>query len=87
MNKSQRYILTIWDLFNVRDGAICGADSEVAILGDGLEIDRMKFTGKYQGEDGYRRAYTGLPGLTAELVSGPGRIHFAAEDLKVISEA
>ncbi|WDH25052.1 hypothetical protein [Pseudomonas chlororaphis] len=87
MQRSQRYILTYWDLFTIREGAPCGAESEVAILDGGVEIDRMKFAGKYQGEEGYRRAYTGRPGLTAELALGPGRIQFAAEDLDVTLEA
>lgn len=87
MRAPQRYTLTIHDLFTVTEGSICGAEAVVAILDDGVEIDRMKFSGKCQSKDGYSRAYTGLPGLTAELVSGPGRIHFAAEDLEVISEA
>lgn len=87
MQHSKRYILTFWDLFTIREGALCGAEAEVAILDCGVEIDRMKFTGKYQGEDGYRRAYVGKPGLTAELAFGPGRIQFAAEDLGVTLEA
>ncbi|KAA5842240.1 hypothetical protein F2A37_16360 [Pseudomonas chlororaphis] len=87
MRNSQRYILTYWDLFTIREGTLCGAEAEVAILDGGVEVDRMKFTGKYQGEDGYRRAYSGKPGLTAELVFGPGRIQFAAEDLGVTLEA
>jgi hypothetical protein len=45
---------------------------------NGVEIDRMKFSGKFQSKDGYRRAYKGKPGLTAQLVSGPGRIGLQA---------
>ncbi|MBT2374865.1 hypothetical protein [Pseudomonas fluorescens] len=85
MQPSQRYMLTIHDLFTITDAGICGAETEVAILDGGAEIDRMKFSGKCQSKDGYRRAYTGNPGLTAELVSGPGRIHFAAESLPLTS--
>lgn len=76
MQTSQRYMLTIHDLFTITDGVICGAETEVAILDAGVEIDRMKFSGKCQSKDGYRRAYTGTPELTAALVSGPGRILF-----------
>lgn len=87
MQPCQRYMLTIHDLFTIADGVLCGAEAEIAILDGGVEIERMKFSGKCQSKDGYRRAYTGKPGLTAELVSGPGRIHFTAEDLKSMSEA
>lgn len=76
MQASQRYMLTIHDLFTITGGNICGAETEVAILDGGVEIDRMKFSGKCQSKDGYSRAYTGKPGLTAGLVSGPGRIRF-----------
>ncbi|WP_016970598.1 hypothetical protein [Pseudomonas tolaasii] len=85
MQPSQRYMLTIHDLFTVTEDGICGAEAEVAILDGGAEVDRMKFSGKCQSKDGYRRAYTGMAGLTAELVSGPGRIHFSAEGLPVTS--
>lgn len=81
MQPSQRYMLTIYDLFIITDAGICGAEAEVAILDGCVEIDRVKFSGKCQSEDGYRRAYIGKPGLTAEPVSGPGRIQFAAESL------
>ncbi|ANF84820.1 hypothetical protein A7J50_1387 [Pseudomonas antarctica] len=79
MQPSQRYMLTIYDLFGVTDGGVCGAEAEVAILDGGVEIDRVKFSGKCQSKDGYRRAYTGKPGLIAKLESGPGQIQFAAE--------
>ncbi|GGL49582.1 hypothetical protein GCM10009091_34130 [Pseudomonas brenneri] len=85
MQSSQRYVLTIHDLFTITGGGICGAVSVVAILDGGVEIDRMKFSGKFQSKDGYRRRYDGKPCLTAELASGPGRIHFAAESLAVTS--
>lgn len=80
MQTSQRYVLTIHELFTVTDGHICGAEAEVAILDGGVEIDRMKFSGKCQSKDGYSRAYTGKPGLTAGLVSGPGWVRFVAKD-------
>jgi hypothetical protein len=70
-------MLTIHDLFTNAGGVVYGAEAEVAILDDRGEVDRVKFSGKFQSKGGYRRAYIGKPGLTAELVSGPGRIHFA----------
>ncbi|MBK3437500.1 hypothetical protein [Pseudomonas sp. MF7448] len=76
MQTSQRYMLTIHDLFTIAGGGICGAEAEVAILDGDVEIDRVKFSGKCQSKDGYSRAYIGKPGLTAGLVSGPGRIRF-----------
>lgn len=79
MQPSQRYVLTIHDLFAITDGVLCGAEAEVAILDGGVEIDRMKFSGKCQSKGGYSRSYYGKPGLTAELVSGPGRIQLQAE--------
>lgn len=72
----QRYMLTIYDLFTITDGDICGAETEVAILDEGVEIDRVKFSGKCQSKGGYSRSYHGKSGLQAALVSGPGRIDF-----------
>lgn len=77
MQTSQRYMLTIYDLFTITDAGICGAEAEVAILDDGVEIDRMKFSGKCQSKEGYSRAYSGKPGLTAQLSSGPEGMNFA----------
>ncbi|EIM14028.1 hypothetical protein [Pseudomonas chlororaphis] len=76
MQPSQRYMLTIHDLFTIHGGILCGADAEVEILDDGIEIDRMKFSGMCRSVEGYSRSYAGKPGLTATLVSGPGRIRF-----------
>lgn len=76
MQATQRYTLTIQDLFTIADGGICGADAEVAILDDGVEIDRMKFSGKCQSKGGYSRSYYGKPGLTAQLLSGPDGMSF-----------
>ena len=76
MQPSQRYMLTIHDLFTITDGVLCGVEAEVAILDGGVEIDRMKFSGKCQSKGGYSRSYYGKPGLEAALVSGPGRIDF-----------
>ncbi|UOB21766.1 hypothetical protein MRY17_13475 [Pseudomonas orientalis] len=72
----QRYLLTIHDLFTITGGGICGAEAEVAILDGGVEIDRVKFSGKCQSKGGYSRSYCGKSGLEAGLVSGPGRIDF-----------
>lgn len=76
MQTSQRYMLTIYDLFTITDAGICCAEAEVAILDSGVEIDRMKFSGKCQSKDGYSRSYCGKSGLEAALVSGAGRIDF-----------
>ncbi|QJI11937.1 hypothetical protein HKK58_05130 [Pseudomonas sp. ADAK22] len=80
MQMIQRYMLTIHGLFTITDGDICGAETEVAILDEGVEIDRVKFSGNCQSNEGYNRAYTGKPCLTAGLVSGPGRIRFEAKE-------
>ena len=72
----QRYMLTIHDLFTIIDGDLCGAETEVAILDGGVEIDRVKFSGKCQSKGGYSRSYLGKSGLEAAPVSGPGRIDF-----------
>jgi len=76
MQTTQRYILTIHDLFTVTKIGICGAEAEVAILDRDVEIDRMKFSGKCQSKGGYSRSYHGKSGLEAALISGPGRIDF-----------
>ncbi|MDU0668349.1 hypothetical protein ACPG8G_13050 [Pseudomonas aeruginosa] len=56
----QRYLLTIHDLFTVRDGVRCGGEAFVAILDDQDEIDRLRFAGMTSpGSAGYRRSYSG----------------------------
>lgn len=88
MLTSQRYVLTINDLFAMSGGVICGADAEVAILDGDIEIDRMTFSGKVGPTGpGYRRIYNGKRGLIAKLVVGPCRIQFAEENLLATSEA
>ncbi|AMS18359.1 hypothetical protein A3218_01935 [Pseudomonas chlororaphis] len=88
MQPSQRYMLTIHDLFTITGGVLCGAEAEVAILDDGIEINRMKFSGKVgPGGPGYRRSFTGKPGLTAKLVTGPCHIQLAEETLHATLEA
>ena len=82
MQTNQRYILTIHDLFTMPSGVLCGAEAEVAILDGETEIDRLKLAGKVGPNGaGYRRIYTGKPGLTAELVSGPGEVQFDSASL------
>lgn len=76
MQTLQRYMLTIHDLFTVTEGGICGAEAVVAILDGGVEVERVKFSGKCQSKGGYSRSYCGKSGLEAALVSGPGRIDF-----------
>jgi hypothetical protein len=79
MQVSQRYMLTIRDLFTVCSGALCGAEIVIAIFDGDTEIDRLRFEGKVgPGGEGYRRSYTGKPGLTGQIVSGPGDINFLA---------
>lgn len=87
MQTTQRYILNIHDLFTVIDGGICGAEAEVAILDGGIEVDRVKFSGKCQSKGGYNRCYHGKPGLEAVLVSGPGRISFQASSAPILIPA
>ncbi|MNE45685.1 hypothetical protein D3C80_1399820 [compost metagenome] len=73
----QLYMLTIWDLFTIREGAVSGGESFVAIMDGQTEVERMRFTGKTgPGGNGHRRSYTGKKGLTARMISGPGRIRF-----------
>ncbi|MBY8946357.1 hypothetical protein J1G35_10810 [Pseudomonas sp. SH10-3B] len=84
MQALQRYTLTIHDLFTITDGDICGAEIEVAILDEGVEIDRVKFSGKCQSKGGYSRSYHGKSGLKAALVSGPGRIDFGLKQAVAI---
>jgi hypothetical protein len=72
-------VLTIKDLFAMLGGVICGAESEVVILDGETEIDRLKFCGKVgPGGQGYRRSYTGRPGLKAKIALGPGSITLAS---------
>ena len=87
MQPCQRYVLTIHDLFTITGGSICGAEAEVAILDGGIEVDRVKFSGKCQSKGGYSRCYHGKPGLEAVLASGPGRISFQASSAPVLIPA
>lgn len=79
MQVSQRYMLNIRDLFTVCSGSLCGAEIVIAVFDGDTEIDRLRFQGKVgPGGEGYRRSYTGKPGLNAQIVSGPGGINFQA---------
>lgn len=75
MQNIQSYMLTIKDLFAISGGAICGADAKIAIMDGENEIDSLMFSGKVgPGGQGARRSYSGKPGLTAKVASGPGSI-------------
>ncbi|MEF9901150.1 MAG: hypothetical protein RR736_23975 [Pseudomonas sp.] len=67
----QDYMLTIRELFLLNNGVVCGAETQVAILDEGIEVDRVVFSGKCER---YQRRYSGKPGLKAKIASGPGRI-------------
>ncbi|MFJ2526192.1 hypothetical protein ACIOWB_24005 [Pseudomonas capeferrum] len=71
----QNYILTIRDLFLMNKDDQHGAETQVAILDNGVEVDRVHFRGKC---DQYQRLYTGKPGLSATIASGPGTITMAS---------
>lgn len=80
MQAVQRYILTAYDLFVLREGVTVGAEAEIAVLDGTSEIDRMYLSGKLgPGHEGCRLSYFGKPGLIAKLVTGPGRIHFSQD--------
>lgn len=71
-----RYMLTVWDLFTTKESDVCGAEAVIAITDGDQEIDRVMISGKCESLSGYSRGYTGKSGLTARMVSGPGRIGF-----------
>lgn len=73
----QSYVLTIWDLFTMNGSDVCGGEAVVAIMDGDREVDRVTVSGKCQSTSGYRRSYTGKPGLTARLISGPEALSFA----------
>lgn len=72
----QRYVLTIWDLFTIKGSDVCGGEAVIAIMDGDREVDRVTLSGKCRNPVGHRRSYTGQPGLTGRIVSGPGRIAF-----------
>ncbi|MBI6910200.1 hypothetical protein [Pseudomonas palleroniana] len=79
MQGSQRYSLTIQNLFTVSREGISGAEALISILDGSLEIDQIRLSGKVgPGESVYQREYKGKPGLKAELLTGIGQITFAA---------
>lgn len=71
----QNYILTIRDMFSMIKGEQHGAETEVTILDNGVEVDRIRFRGKSKQ---YQRHYSGKPGLSAVIASGPGAITMAS---------
>lgn len=73
----QRYMLTIWDLFNLNGSDVIGGEAVIAIMDGDQEVDRITISGKCQSPNCYRRSYTGKPGLAARLVSGPDTLSFA----------
>lgn len=75
----QSYVLTIRDLFTVHNGVMCGGKAVVSIMDDGEQIDLVHFEGRV-GPDGFKRRYTGKPGLKAKIVSGPGVIQMRVEN-------
>ncbi|MFC0666257.1 hypothetical protein ACFSKY_00180 [Azotobacter chroococcum] len=67
MNQDCWYELTIHSL-GLESG---GKQAEISIFEDGIEIDRLAFRGRVSMEGpGYRKFYSGRPGLTAEAASG-----------------
>lgn len=70
------YVLTIWDLCTMNGNDVCGGEAVIAIMDGDQEVDRIPISGKYQGQNGYRRSYIGKSGLTARLVSGVASISF-----------
>ncbi|WP_460421826.1 hypothetical protein [Pseudomonas sp. ZL2] len=72
----QNYILTIRDLFTMNNGVLAGAEAEISIMDGETEVDRLRFSGKCQSPQGYRKSYSGKLGLTAKLVSGVGQVTF-----------
>ncbi|PZW77324.1 hypothetical protein DFS21_10983 [Pseudomonas sp. 2848] len=59
----QHYVLTIWDLFTMSGSDVCGGEAVIAIMDGDQEVDRVTISGKCQSPSGYRRSYTGKPGL------------------------
>lgn len=70
----QRYMLTIWDLFTMSGSDVSGGEAVIAIMDGDQEIGRITISGKCQSQDGYRRSYTGKPGLSARVIAGPGTV-------------
>lgn len=76
-----RHRLSIFDLFTVQDGSVCAGETNVLLLDQGEEVDTVVFSGKVgPGPYGYHRSVYGPPGMSAEIVSGPGRIELQRMD-------
>ncbi|UDI95305.1 hypothetical protein [Pseudomonas sp. IAC-BECa141] len=74
MENAQKYMLNIRNLFGTSSGVVCGVEVVVALLDGGTEIDRLNFKGKVGPGGGFSLSYTGKPGLSAEIISGPGSV-------------
>ncbi|MBP5948268.1 MULTISPECIES: hypothetical protein [unclassified Pseudomonas] len=74
------YGITIHDLQRLEGGLVCGEEAVVAVLDNGREIHRERFTGKCTSPSGYTRKYRGKPGLTAALISGSCRMGFSLSE-------
>lgn len=74
----QVYILQVRDLGSMSKGEQYGAETYVAILEDGAEVGREVFRGKCKQ---HQRRYTGRPGLSAVIITGPGSITMTAKRL------
>lgn len=70
-----RHRLSIFDLFTVQDGELCRGETNVLLLDKGEEVETIVFSGKVgPGPYGYYRSVYGPQGMTADILSGPGRI-------------
>lgn len=74
------YSITIHGLHRLEGGVVCGDEAVVAVLDNGREIHRERFTGKCTSPSGYTRKYRGKPGLTASLISGSCRMGFSLSE-------
>lgn len=77
MQTETSYELILSDIYRIENGALHGSHAEIAILDDGVEIDRIRREGMIRGSS-YRVPYHGKPGLTADLASGVCTIRFEA---------
>jgi len=74
------YSITIHDLHRLEGASVCGEEAVVAVLDNGREIHRERFTGKCTSPSGYTRKYRGKPGLAAALISGSCRMGFSLSE-------
>lgn len=65
------YFLTISDLYRQSGGVISGETAEITILARGVEVDRLRLSGKIgPGGAGHRARYKGRAGLTVLVTAG-----------------